>query len=200
MNVGKKSTYFQWQDERAKAQKGEEKKGSEVYGKLEQNTSTVSHDLAGRRFQQSCSSTDQMLRSTLHFDYKDGMNHLNLVPGLKIREDIPPLPQYVCKVWCLVKQRGNSPSHGMNLLIEYAKCKNWNFECQKLLGVTVYIKCYLEDQKEDSEITLSCIAGVGIHCEDSSAVSCLKERLGISGTGTFRSYHETVHNRTPSTK
>jgi hypothetical protein len=33
--------------------------------------------------------------------------HLHLVPRLRKREAIPPLPQYVFMAWCLVKHRGN---------------------------------------------------------------------------------------------
>jgi len=32
--------------------------------------------------------------------------HPNLVPKLRIREAIPPLPQYALMVWCSVKAQG----------------------------------------------------------------------------------------------
>jgi hypothetical protein len=33
--------------------------------------------------------------------------HLHLVPSSRMREAIPPLPQYVFMAWCLVKHRDN---------------------------------------------------------------------------------------------
>jgi hypothetical protein len=38
--------------------------------------------------------------------------HLDLMPRLRMRGAIPPLPQYVFMAWCLVKHRNNFTSAG----------------------------------------------------------------------------------------